>query len=171
MEEPDTSTKTGAIVVSISTSVPTQSRATSAQPHWPGAPQEELQLGRLEALLVNRSADTSWWDAMADQVDRLTNCFLPHLAEGAGEKDLRGQQFRAEVRVAPELARLEAEHGSLLDELAELRSVVEGSGRSSGSVGRALAASTEVIAMLRGHNRRHRNVAHDSGRADNGAIT
>ncbi len=157
--------------MSISTQVPIQSRAASALPHWPGARQEELQLARLEALLVNRSAYTNWWDCLAEQAHELTNSFLPHLSPVVREEELEEPPFHADQHVAPELARLEAEHIALLEELSELRSIVARSSRSREAVSGALAASTEVIAMLRGHNRRHRNVAHDADLVESGATT
>ena len=126
-------------------------------------------LGRLEALLVNRSSDTSWWDAVERQVDRVTTCFLPHLAEVGRATHPREPLDADERRAAQELARIEEEHSSLLDELAELRSLVANSARSQGSVSRALAASTEVIALLRGHNRRHRTMGHHHTGVQSGA--
>lgn len=165
-------TRTGASVVAISVDVPGQrSSAPSSAPQGHGSPQEELQLGRLEALLVNRSADTSWWDALAQQVVQVTNCFLPHLAGDRLDVDASAQHSTAERSTFPQVARLESEHRYLLDELIELRSLVEGSARSQGSVSRALAASTEVIALLRGHNRRHRSGAFDAGSVDSVAST
>lgn len=146
--------------MSISTDLPTQLiPAPSAPPGWPEAPQVELQLGRLESLLVNRSDDSHWWEALTQQIDRVADCVGPHLAEGApgGESDphLSSEQRHA----ARELARLEAEHTALLDELSGLRELASRDTGSRGSVSLALAASTEVIAMLRGHGRRHRAMA------------
>lgn len=149
--------------MSIIASVPSESSAGAVQPHWPGAPQEELQLGRLEALLVNRSPDSSWWDALVDQIGRVTDTFRPHLAGSSRDPGAQPHGGQPAGRTAPGAARLEAEHAALVDELAELRALVAGSARKHGSVSHVLAASTEVIALLRGHNRRHRDANAGAG--------
>ncbi|MBI1376284.1 MAG: hypothetical protein GC157_02195 [Frankiales bacterium] len=135
----------------------------------PGAPDrlvgslaEERELTRLEELLVDRSGSGMWWSAMARRVEATIDAIWADRAAPEGTMALHEEIKAEQPRLAPVLARLEADRLALVDEFTALRMLVSQSVGESGGVARVIAATTEVIALFRSYQRRARAVVYDA---------
>ncbi len=127
-------------------------------------PSLEQVMTRLNELLVDRSGSATWWAAMASRVETLSRS----LWEYRGSGELHAEITTDEPRLVPAVARLEAEHEMLTSELTGLRSLISKHAGDRGSVAVIVARSTEVIALIRAHQRRSREVVHEAWSVDLG---
>jgi hypothetical protein len=140
------------------TIVPDQAVRLSAGPSL------EHEISRLSELLVDRSGSGAWWAAMAQRVESLSRA----LWETNGAGDLHVDITSDEPRLVPAVARLEAEHAMISTEISGLRTLISRHAGDRGAVAVVVARSTEVIALIRAHQRRAREVVHEAWSVDLG---
>jgi hypothetical protein len=129
---------------------------------------EERALTRVNDLLVLRDDTGTWWAAIARSVDDLIDAMWAHRALAEGGDGLRGI-LEEHPRLAFQVKSLERDHAELGDELGQLRSLIGASMGRPGGVAAVLAAATEVVARIRGHQRRARNLVVEAYQRDLGS--
>jgi hypothetical protein len=140
------------------TIVPDQAVRLSAGPSL------EHEISRLSELLVDRSGSGTWWAAMAQRVESLSRS----LWEDRGADGIHVDITTDEPRLVPAVRRLEQEHEVITTEIAGLRALISRHAGDRGAVALVVARSTEVIAMIRAHQRRTRDAVHEAWSVDLG---
>ena len=125
-------------------------------------------LVRLNEVLVVREDSQIWWGAVARTVDDLALALAEHRAVAEGSRGLHDEILEEQPRLTHEVRALERDHAELAEEVAELRALVDESAGTRGGVALVLAASTEVVARIRGHERRLATVLHEAYQRDLG---
>lgn len=130
---------------------------------------EERALTRINDLLVLRADTGSWWTAIARSVDDLIDVMWEHRAAEEGRDGLYGDILEEHPRLAFQIRSIEKDHAELADDLAHLRSLIGVSIGRPGGVAAVLAAATEVVARIRGHQRRTRTLVTEAYQRDLGS--
>ncbi|MDA8435277.1 MAG: hypothetical protein M0Z98_04770 [Actinomycetales bacterium] len=128
---------------------------------------EERALTRVNDLLVLRADCGSWWSAIARSVDDLIDVMWEHRADGHG--GLHRDLLEEHPRLAFQIRSLEKDHTELTEELAQLRALIGASIGRPGGVAEVLAAATEMVARIRGHQRRARTLVVEAYQRDLGS--
>ncbi len=125
----------------------------------------ELRLSRTHELLVRRTGSPEWWSMLARNVEDLARAVEAH-AEGC--EVFHRQLLGDEPRLAFHARSLERDHVELTAELSELKAIVASSATQPSGLPIALAATTEAVARIRGHERRAGQLLHEAVRRDLG---
>ena len=128
----------------------------------------ERSLSRINELLVRRGHADAWWSALLRAVDELAAAVEVNRAESVGREGLHSQILDLQPRLAFDVRGLERDHVELAADIAELRSIVATSSEHPGGMPATLAATTEVVARIRGHQRRLSTVLHEAYQRDLG---
>jgi hypothetical protein len=129
----------------------------------------ERSLARVDELLVGRANTGLWWSALSRAVDDVGRAFAAHRAQGAGPDGLHVQILEQEPRLAFDVRGLERDHEEVAQDIAELRELLVGCPHQPSGMAQALAATTEVVARIRGYQRRLSTVLHEVYLRDLGA--
>jgi hypothetical protein len=122
--------------------------SASSAPH---AVPDEVAMAALTELLVLRDRDDRWWQALAARTDALAAAIAAHDDDPARCASLLVQGAAARSR------RVADEHAELRREAAQLRAHLDQARRDPSLTSSWMAEATEVMAVLRGHNRRVRS--------------
>lgn len=142
---------------------------TDLRPSTSYAPLDmERCLTRINELLVLRTGSATWWDSLGRSLDDLSAALERHVEETGGRDGLHRQILEQEPRLAFEVRGLERDHADLAADVRELRALVAESPGRAGGVPATLAATTEVVARIRGHQRRLSTVLHEAYQRDLG---
>jgi hypothetical protein len=128
----------------------------------------ERVLVRLNELLLRRDGSDRWWSSLARTVDDLSVALAEHRAVAEGFHGLHDEILEEQPRLAHDVRALERDHVELADEVSELRTLISESAGGRGRISLVLAAGTEVLARIRGHERRLRTVLHEAYQRDLG---
>ncbi|MFN8167653.1 MAG: hypothetical protein U0S36_02590, partial [Candidatus Nanopelagicales bacterium] len=128
----------------------------------------ERCLTRINEQLVLRTGSDAWWSSLGRSLDELATALRRHAEETGGSDGLHGQILEHEPRLAFEVRGLERDHVDLAADVRELQALVAASPGQPGAVPRTLAATTEVVARIRGHQRRLGTVLHEAYQRDLG---
>jgi hypothetical protein len=128
----------------------------------------ERSLGRVNELLVVRSNTDGWWTALRRAIDDVAGALELHRAQGSGPDGLHSAILVQHPRLAFDIRGLERDHDELATDVAELQEIVAGAQRLPGGMAHALAATTEVVARIRGYQRRLSTVLHEAYQRDLG---
>lgn len=118
---------------------------------------DEVALAGLTELLVLRDHDVHWWEALARRTDVLALAMAAHDTDPTGR--CIASRSGAAVGTAADARgrRLQAEHSEIARELADLRALLVSARAEPHGASLVLAEATEIIALVRGHNRRARD--------------
>lgn len=125
----------------------------------------ELRLSRTHELLVRRTGSPEWWSMLARNVEDLARAVDAH-AEGC--EVFHRQLLADDPRLAFQVRSLERDHVELAADLCELSATVAASATQTSGMPIALAATTEAVARIRGHERRAGQLLHEAVRRDLG---
>lgn len=125
----------------------------------------ERSLARTNELLVGRTNTPEWWTALARNIDDVAGCVESH---AVACESVHRQLLPEHPRLAFRVRALERDHVELIAEAAELRAVVAAATDQAAGLPIVLAATTELVARLRGHDRRAGNLLHEALRQDLG---
>ena len=128
----------------------------------------ERSLARIDELLVRRASTPSWWVSLTGTLDDLSRALDEHRAAAAGRDGLHGQILAEHPRFAFDVGRLEKDHVELANDITELKGLVSVSSSHQGGLPLVLAGTTEVVARIRGHQRRLATVLHEAFQRDLG---
>lgn len=130
---------------------------------------EERVLTRINDLLVTRADTGAWWASIARSVDNLIDVMQEHRTASEGLDGLHGQILEEHPRLAFQVRSIEKDHAELVDDVTQLRSLIAVSIGRPGGVSAVLASATEVVARIRGHQRRARTLVSEAYLRDLGA--
>lgn len=130
---------------------------------------EERVLTRINDLLVTRADTGWWWTAIARSVDDLIDLMWEHRAASEGLGGLHGDILDEHPRLAFQVRSIEKDHVELVDDVTQLRALIAVSTARPGGVSAVLAAATEVVARIRGHQRRVRTLVSEAYLRDLGS--
>ena len=128
----------------------------------------ERTLARIDELLVRRSSDPAWFSSLARTLDALGASLAEHREAAEGHGGWHSQILEEHPRLSFEVRSLQKDHVELAAEIAELRKLVTTSATTPGRLPVVLAATTEVVARIRGHQRRLGTVLHEAYQRDLG---
>ncbi|MEZ5117783.1 MAG: hypothetical protein R2737_16100 [Candidatus Nanopelagicales bacterium] len=129
---------------------------------------DEIELARVQQLLQVTKPTGVWWAELAHRLDGLSDRMWEHRAAVEGPGGLHSQILADEPRLAAQIDRLEREHSDLADRLLATRLLV---GRHAGDPRRAatvVTAVADLLARLRSHQRRAREIVYDAYLVDLG---
>jgi hypothetical protein len=129
----------------------------------------ERSISRVDELLVGRANTDVWWASLVRAVDDVGAAFAFHRAQSAGPDGLHVQILEQEPRLAFDVRGLERDHEEVAQDIAELRELLMGCPHEPSGMAQALAATTEVVARIRGYQRRLSSVLHEVYLRDLGA--
>ena len=130
---------------------------------------EERVLTRINDLLVTRADTGAWWAAIARSVEDLIDVMWEHRTASEGLGGLHGEILEEHPRLAFQVRSIEKDHAELVDEVTQLRSLIAVSIGRPGGVSAVLASATEVVARIRGHQRRARTLVSEAYLRDLGS--
>lgn len=118
---------------------------------------DEVALAGLTELLVLRDHDDRWWEALARRTDVLALAMAAHDIDPAGRCIAPASGSAVGMANDARDRRLQAEHAEIARELADLRALLVSARAEPRGASLVLAETTEIIALVRGHNRRARD--------------
>jgi hypothetical protein len=114
----------------------------------------ERCLSRMDELLVGRTNTPEWWTSLERAVDEMGRAFDDPTTRGASLERMDVASVTADPHLAFGARRLDRDHDEVAHDIAELRQVVVGCPREPSGLALALTSTTEVVARIRGYQRR-----------------
>jgi hypothetical protein len=122
----------------------------------------ERCLSRMDELLVGRANTPEWWTSLERAVDEMGRAFDELMSRGASLDSMDVASMTADPQLAFGARRLDRDHEEVAQDISELRQVVAGCSREPSGLALALTSTTEVVARIRGYQRRLSAMLHQA---------
>lgn len=114
----------------------------------------ERAMSRVDALLVGRANTSSWWTSLERAIDDVGRSFADHVSRTGGTDGVHLHIMRTEPHLVVDLRGIDRDHEEIAQDILELQGVVMTCPHEPAGVALALTTATEVVARIRGYQRR-----------------